>query len=94
MDLAGVRDIAVVVLAAVSLVTTMVLVVTGLLIWRLLAAVRADVSPIIGAVRDTVETVRATADAVQGGVESTAASSSRTSRVLRRLIGFVRGHLF
>ncbi len=94
MDLAGVRDIAVVVLAAVSLVTTLVLLITGLLIWRLLAAVRADVSPIIGAVRDTVETVRATADAVQGAVESTAASSSRTSRVLRRLIGFVRGRLF
>ena len=94
MDLAGVRDIAVVVLGAVSLMTALVLVITGLLIWRLLAAVRADLSSIIGAVRDTVETVRATADAVQGAVESTAASTSRTSRVTRRLISIVRGRLF
>ena len=54
MDLAGVRDIAVVVLAAVALVTTLVLLITGMLVWRLLAAIRADVTPIIQSARETV----------------------------------------
>ena len=51
MDLAGVRDIAVIVLAAVALVTTLVLLITGMLVWRLLAAIRADVTPIIQSAR-------------------------------------------
>lgn len=87
MDLAGVRDIAVVVLAAVALVGTIVLLITGMLVWRLLAVIRADVAPIIQSARDTVDTVRDTtelvSDVVKDGTSSTSGALKKFRRVLQ-----------
>ena len=91
MDLTAVRDIAVVVLGAVALVTTLVLVITGLLVWRLLAAVRADVAPIIGSVRDTVHTVQATVETVGEVVTESTRPAPKAVGTLRRLLGLLRG---
>ncbi len=86
MDLAGVRDIAVVVLAAVALVSTIILLITGMLVWRLLAAIRADVAPIVHSARETVDTVRETtelvSDAVRDGTTSTSGALKKFRRVL------------
>ncbi len=86
MDLAGVRDIAVVVLAAVALVTTLVLLITGMLVWRLLAAIRADVTPIIQSARETVDTVRETTDLVSEVVKDGATSTSGALKKFRRVL--------
>lgn len=87
MDLAGVRDIAVVVLAAVALVATLTLLITGMLVWRLLAAIRTDVTPIIHSARETVDTVRDTtelvSDVVKDGTTSTSGALRKFRRVLR-----------
>lgn len=87
MDLAGVRDIAVVVLAAVALVVTIVLLITGMLVWRLLAAIRADVAPIIQSAQDTIDTVRDTtelvSDVVRDGTSSTSGALKKFRRVLQ-----------
>ncbi|MCY3895021.1 MAG: hypothetical protein OXG17_00970 [Chloroflexi bacterium] len=87
MDLAGVRDIAVVVLAAVALVATLILLITGMLAWRLLAAIRTDVTPIIHSARETVDTVRDTtelvSDVVKDGTSSTAGALKKFRRVLQ-----------
>ena len=76
-----------VVLAAVALVTTIVLLITGMLVWRLLAAIRADVAPIIQSARETVETVRDTtelvSDAVKDGTTSTSGAFKKFRRVLQ-----------
>ena len=86
MDLAGVRDIAVVVLAAVALVTTLVLLITGMLVWRLLAAIRADVTPIIQSARDTVDTVRETTELVSDVVKDGTSSTSGALKKFRRVL--------
>ena len=86
MDLAGVRDIAVVVLAAVALVTTLVLLITGMLVWRLLAAIRADVTPIIQSARETVDTVRETTELVSDVVKDGTSSTSGALKKLRRVL--------
>ncbi len=90
MSLDQVRDIAVVVLAAVALVGTLVFVITGLLVWRLIAAVRADVAPIIGAARETVDTVQTTVATVGEMVEQSRRSTPRAIRALRQAFGFTR----
>ena len=86
MDLAGVRDIAVVVLAAVALVTTLVLLITGMLVWRLLAAIRADVTPIIQSARETVDTVRETTELVSDVVKDGTSSTSGALKKVRRIL--------
>lgn len=86
MDLAGVRDIAVVVLAAVALVMTIVLLITGMLVWRLLAAVRTDVAPIIQSARETVDTVRDTTELVSEVVKDGTTSTSGALKKLRRVL--------
>ena len=91
MDLVGVRDIAVVVLGAVALITTLVIVITGLLLWRLVATIRADTAPIIGAVRDTVQTVQATVDTVSHAVTESTRSTPKAAGMARRLLGLIRG---
>ncbi len=87
MDLAGVRDIAVVVLAAVALVATLVMLITGMLVWRLLAAIRTDIAPIVQSARETVNTVRDTtelvSDVVKDGTSSTSGAVKKFRRVLR-----------
>ena len=94
MDLAGVRDIAVVVLAAVALVTTIVILITGMLVWRLLAAIRADVTPIIQSAQETVDTVRETtelvSDVVKDGTSSTSGALKKFRRVLQMALRWWR----
>ncbi len=90
MTLPEVRDIAVVVLAAVGLVSTLVVVITALLVWRLIAAVRADVAPIIGAARDTVETVQSTVGTVGEMVAQSSRSTPRAIGALRQVFNFIR----
>ncbi len=85
-----VRDIAVVVLGAVGLLAALMMVVTGLLLWRMLAAIRTDISPIIDSVRDTADTVWATAETVQHTVTESAQSTSRAVRIARRVLGLLR----
>ncbi len=86
MDLAGVRDIAVVVLAAVALVTTIVILITGMLVWRLLAAIRTDVTPIIQSARETVDTVKDTTELVSDVVKDGTSSTSGALRKFRRVL--------
>lgn len=86
MDLAGVRDIAVVVLAAVALVTTIVILITGMLVWRLLAAIRTDVTPIIQSAQETVDTVRETTELVSDVVKDGTSSTSGALRKFRRVL--------
>ncbi len=86
-----VRDIAVVVLASVGLLAALMLVITGLLLWRMLAAIRAEVTPIIDSARDTVDTVRATAETVQETVAASSRTTSRGVRVARHALGLLRG---
>ncbi len=90
MDLGSVRDIAVVVLAAALLMTTLVMIVTGLLVWRLLAAIRSDISPIFGSLRDTADTVRATTDALGQAFQESARSTPRSMQLARRLTRLLR----
>ncbi len=94
MDLAGVRDIAVVVLAAVALVATIVLLITGMLVWRLLAVIQADVAPIIQSARETVDTVRDTtelvSDVVKDGTSSTSGALKKFRRVLQMALRWWR----
>lgn len=59
MSLGEVRDIAIVVLAGISVVTTLVLFVTALLLWRLIRVVSDEVRPIIRSTADTAATIKA-----------------------------------
>ena len=90
MDLTGVRDIAVVVLAAVALLTSLIMIVTGLLLWRLLAMVRADISPILGSLRDTADTVKGTTEAVSQAVQESAQSMPMSTQILRVIGRLIR----
>jgi len=91
VSLAEVRDIAVVVLAAVGIITTLVILITGMLMWRLIAALRADLAPIIASVRDTAETVRATAVTVSDVVADTARGPSGVLGAVHRAWKVARG---
>ena len=75
-----------VVLAAVALVTTLVLLITGMLVWRLLAAIRADVTPIIQSARETVDTVRETTELVSDVVKDGTSSTSGALKKIRRVL--------
>ena len=81
-------------LAAVALVTTLVLVITGLLLWRLLAVIRADVLPIIDSARDTVDTLRGAVETVSEIVTDSAKSTPRVVRTIRRIAGLARGRIW
>ena len=83
MDLTSIRDLAVVVLAAVAVSATLVLAKTGLLVWRLLAVIRTELLPIAGALRETIDTVRDTVDTVGNVVTQSSGSSSRAIRIFR-----------
>ena len=91
MTLGDVRDIAIVVLGAVSLITILVFIVTALLVWRLIAAIRTDIGPIFASVRDTANTVRATVDLVRDTVDETTRPSTGVFSALRRAAKFARG---
>ena len=61
MELGQVRDIAIVVLAGVSIITTLVLFITALLLWRLIRVVSEEVRPILKSTADTAATIKAAA---------------------------------
>ena len=85
MDLTSIRDLAVVVLAATAVSATLVLAITGLLVWRLLAVIRTELLPIAGSLRETIDTVRDTVDTVGNVVTNSSDPSSRTIRIFRAL---------
>ena len=91
MELASVRDIAVVLLATVMLITTMVLVITALFVWRLIAAIRADIAPILGSVRETANAVRETVDTVGDSVKESARPSAGIIRLLQTFFKIATG---
>ncbi len=74
MSLAEVRDIAIVVLAGISIITTLVLFITALLLWRLIRVVSDEVRPILKSTADTAATIKAAATVTS---ESTAADVVR-----------------
>ena len=78
MDLTGIRDLAVVVLAAVAVSATLVMAITGLLVWRLLAVIRTEL-------RETIDTERVTVDTVGNVVTESSGPSSRAIRIFRAL---------
>jgi hypothetical protein len=85
MDLPSIRDLAVVVLAAVAVSATLVMAITGLLVWRLLAVIRTELLPIAGSLRETIDTVRDTVDTVGNVVTESSGPSSRAIRMFRAL---------
>ena len=85
MDLTSVRDLAVVVLAVVAVSATLVMAITGVLVWRLLLVIRTEVLPIAGSLRETIDTVRNTVDTVGTVVKESSRSSSRAARMFRTL---------
>ena len=74
MSLGEVRDIAIVVLAGISVITTLVLFITALLLWRLFRVISDEVRPIIRSTADTAATIKAAA---------TVTSESRAADVVR-----------
>ena len=84
MSLGEVRDIAIVVLAGISIITTLVLFITALLLWRLIRVVSEEVRPILKSTADTAATIKAAA---------TVTSESRAADVARsgELTGILRG---
>ena len=86
MSLGEVRDIAVVVLAGISIITTLVLFITALLLWRLFRVISNEVRPIIRSTADTAATIKAAA---------TVTSESRAVDVARGVASVGRaGKLF
>ncbi len=74
MSLGEVRDIAIVVLAGISLVTTLVLFITAFMLWRLFRVISDEVRPIIRSTADTAATIKA---ATTGTADSRAADVAR-----------------
>jgi hypothetical protein len=74
MSLGEVRDIAIVVLAGISVITTLVLFITALLLWRLIRVVSDEVRPILKSTAETAATIKAAATVAS---ESTAADVVR-----------------
>jgi hypothetical protein len=74
MSLGEVRDIAIVVLAGISVITTLVLFITALLLWRLIRVVSDEVRPILKSTAETAATIKAAATVTS---ESTAADVVR-----------------
>ena len=74
MSLGEVRDIAIVVLAGISVITTLVLFITALLLWRLIRVVSDEVRPILKSTAETAAPIKAAATVTS---ESTAADVVR-----------------
>jgi hypothetical protein len=91
MELTSVRDLAVVLLATVMFITTIVLVITALFVWRLIAAIRTDIAPILGTVRETADTVRETVDTVGDSVKESVRPSAGTIRLLQTFFRVTTG---
>ena len=86
MSLGEVRDIAIVVLAGISIIGTLVLFVTALLLWRLFRVISDEVRPILRSTADTAATIKAAA---------TVTSESRAADVARGIASVgLTGKLF
>ena len=77
MEIADVRDIAIVTLATVSIVTVIVLIITAALLWRLIGVIRREVQPIL-------KSAASTAASIQG--ITSAAENSSTGTVVKTVI--------
>lgn len=71
------RDIAIVALAAVSIITVIVLIVTAALLWRLIGVIKQEVQPILKSAASTAATIK--------GITS-AAEDSSTGTVVKTVI--------
>jgi len=92
LTLVEVRDIAIVVLGAVSIITTLVLVVTAMLVWRLLSVVRDEVRPILRSGAETAATIKGLAAAAsESSAGSVAAKSVAAAGGARKLASLFRG---
>ena len=86
MSLGEVRDIAIIVLVGISVLSTLVLFITALLIWRLIRVISDEVKPIIKSTADTAAILRAA---------TSVASESRAVDILRGIISIsMIGKLF
>ncbi len=74
MSLGEVRDVAIVVLAGISIITTLVLFITVLMLWRLFRVISDEVRPILKSTADAAATIKAAATVTS---ESTAADVAR-----------------
>lgn len=77
MSLGEVRDIALIVLVSISVLTTLILLITALLIWRLIRIISDEVKPIIKSTAETAAIVRAA---------TSVASESRAIDILRSIV--------
>jgi hypothetical protein len=64
MDLAQARDLAIVFLAIVALVITLLLGVVVALLWRLIALIQREIRPVLTSMQKTANTVRGTTEFV------------------------------
>jgi len=64
MDLAQARDLAIVFLAVVAVVVTVLLGVVVALLWRLFALIQREVKPVLSSLQQTANTVRGTTEFV------------------------------
>ena len=86
MSLGEVRDIAIIVLVGISVLSTLVLFITALLIWRLIRVISDEVKPIIKSTADTAAILRAA---------TSVASESRAVDILRGIVSIsMIGKLF
>ena len=86
MSLGEVRDIALIVLVSISVLTTLILLITALLIWRLIRIISDEVKPIIKSTAETAAIVKAA---------TSVASESRAIDILRSIVSIsMVGKLF
>lgn len=90
MTVAEVRDIAIVVLAAVSLVTVLVLVITAALLWRLIGVIRREVQPILKSTAATAATIKGMAAAAGDSNSGTFVRAVATAGRTRNVASFLK----
>ena len=77
MSLGEARDIALIVLVSISVLTTLILLITTLLIWRLIRIISDEVKPIIKSTAETAAIIKAA---------TSVAAESRTIDILRSIV--------
>ena len=81
MEVETVRDIAIVALAGISMVTVIVLIITAALLWRLIGTIKREIQPILKSTAATAATIK--------GI-TTAADNSSTGSLVKTAIAVGR----
>jgi hypothetical protein len=81
-----IRDLAVILLAALSLIATLSLVLMVISVWRLVGVLRDEVHPLLRSLAETSETVKGTARFVS---ETVAKPSARAAGTAVGVLSFV-----